>query len=107
MIETKVNPGICGLESIIRAESADMMNATVTIESDCTAVTELADKIKTLDAMKEVFAPFGTSSVFSESEGILTHAVCPVPTAILKTVEAACSLALPADVTIEIKKTDS
>jgi hypothetical protein len=104
MIEVKVNPGICGLKSTIKAESADMMTAKVEIESECPAVMELADKIKTVDAMKEVFAPFGTSSIFTGSVGTLTHATCPVPTAILKAVEASCSLALPADVVIEIRK---
>lgn len=104
MIEVKVNPGICGLKSVIRAESADGMNAEVKIESECPAVMQLAEKIESVDAMKAVFAPFGTSSIFTESTGTLTHATCPVPTAILKAVEASCSLALPADVVIEIKK---
>ena len=106
MIEVNVNPGVCGLKSTIKAESSDMMNASVTIESNCPAVMKLADKIKTVDAMKEIFAPFGKSSVFQEAEGTLTHPVCPVPTAVLKAVEAACSLALPADVVISMKKTD-
>lgn len=106
MIEVNVNPGICGLKSTIKAESADMMNATVTIESDCPAVMQLAGKISNVDAMKEIFAPFGTSAVFTESNGTLTHAACPVPTGILKAVEASCSLALPADVVLEIKKID-
>ena len=106
MIEVNVNPGACGLKTHIKAESADMMNSSITIESECPAVMQLAEKIKTVDAMKEVFAPFGTSVIFKESEGVLTHAVCPVPTAILKAVEASCSLALPSDVLIEIKKID-
>ncbi len=104
MITAKVNPGICGLKSVIKSESADMMTAEVRIESECPAVMQLAEKIKTVDAMKEIFAPFGTSSIFTESTGTLTHTTCPVPTAILKAVEASCSLALPADVVIEIKK---
>ena len=106
MIEVKVNPGICGLKSIVRAESSDMMNATVTIESECPAVMKLAEKVKNVDAMKEIFAPFGSSTVFKESSGLLTHSACPVPTAVLKAVEAACSLALPADVVLEMKRSD-
>lgn len=106
MIEVKVDPGVCGLKSTITAESADMMTSTVTIKSECPAVMQLADKVKTVDAMKDIFAPFGTSSVFTEAAGVLTHAACPVPTAILKAVEASCSLALPADVVLEIKKID-
>lgn len=83
------------------------MNSNVTIDSECPAVMKLAEKITTVDAMQEVFAPFGTSSVFTESNGILTHATCPLPTAILKAVEASCSLALPVDVIIEISKVDN
>ena len=94
------------MKSSIESESSDGMTATLKIESDCPAVLELAAKIETVDAVKEVFAPFGSSIIFKESTGTLPHATCPVPTAILKTVEAACSLALPADVNIEIKKAD-
>ena len=106
MIEVMVNPGICGLKSTIKAESSDMMNAAITIESECPAVMKLAETVQTVDAMKDIFSPFGTSSVFQKAEAALTHATCPVPTAILKAAEASCSLALPSDVVIKIKKTD-
>ena len=46
MTEVKVNPGICGFKSVVRAESEDMMNAVVTIESECPAVMNLAGKIE-------------------------------------------------------------
>ena len=94
MIVADVNPGICGLKTIIKAESPDMMNTSVSIESECPAVMKLSEKIQTVDAMKAIFSPFGTSSVFTEAQAVLSHAACPVPTAILKAVEAACSLAL-------------
>lgn len=106
MIEAKVNPGACGLKSVIKAESPDMMTATVTIESECPSVLKYAEQVKSVEAMKEVFSPFGTSNVFKAAETTLSHPVCPVPTAVLKAVEAACSLALPADVEISIQKLD-
>ncbi len=101
MIQANVNPGACGLKTVIIAESLDMITATVTISSDCPAVIKYAKQLNTIEAIKEVFAPFGTSIVFKAAETTISHPACPVPTAVLKAVEAACSLALPIDVEIK------
>ncbi len=104
MIEVYVKPGICGLKSRISAHSSDMMHADLSIESDCPAILNLAREIKTVDGTKEIFAPFGMSTVFQQARLVLSHAACPVPTAVLKAVEVACGFAIPADAEIRINR---
>lgn len=74
----------------------------LSIESDCEAVQSLAKELKEVE-------PFGEISF--RGEGPLTlklaakhchHAACPVPVGIIKTVEVAAQLALPADVSIKL-----
>ncbi|MBI9106289.1 MAG: hypothetical protein JEZ04_06040 [Spirochaetales bacterium] len=104
MIIVNINPGICGLNTIIKAESTDSMVSKICIKSSCPAVTAFSEKIPRVEVMKDIFAPFGSSAVFREAALTITHAACPVPTAVLKAAEASASLALPADVTMEMKK---
>ena len=35
MVEVKVNPGVCGLKSIIKVNSEDMQNVLIEIITDC------------------------------------------------------------------------
>ena len=104
--EINVDPGICGLKSNIKIESEDMMSATAVIESDCPDIVKIGENLKEIDVMKEVFAKVGDSSIYQLGKKFCKHGTCPVPGAILKGVEVACSLALPKDVHIEILKKD-
>ncbi len=106
VVEVNVDPGICGLKSKITVESNDMMSAEVSIESECPDIRKIGENIKEIDPMKDVFAKLGDSSVYQLGKEFCSHGTCPVPGAILKGVEAACSLALPKDVFIGIKKKD-
>ncbi len=81
-----------------------MMNAVISIESGCAAVLNLARKIETVDGTKEIFAPFGTSAVFQQARLSLSHAACPIPTAILKAIESACGFSIPSNVEISVKR---
>jgi len=104
MIEINVNPGICGFNTVIIAESTDGMSADIEIKSDCPAVKSFSERIKKVDVMNDVFSPFGSSLIFKEASSTITHAACPVPTAVLKAAEAAANLALPADVIFKMTK---
>ena len=103
-VEVNVDPGICGLKSTIRIKSEDMMSAQVSLESDCPDIRKIGENIGGIDSMKDVFAKLGDSSVYALGKEYCSHGTCPVPGAILKGVEAACGLALPKDVHIEIRK---
>ena len=103
MSKVTVVPGPCNLITKITATSEDMSMANIEISSSCDAVMKLAENIKTVDALVEVFSKFDTSIIYKEAN-VLPHLACPVPSAIIKAVEVACGLALPCDVTMKIER---
>ena len=104
MATINVNPGVCGLKTTVTVTSEDMQTARVQIETECPAVKEMEPKLQDIDAYAECFSRFGDSRVYGAANAHCKHVACPVPSAILKGIEVACSLALPRDVEISIKK---
>lgn len=104
MIQVKVDPGICGLPSDITVDSKDMMTASISIDSQCPDIRKIGEELGSVNGMEEVFKKYGEPLVFKLGNTYCRHSACPVPTAILKGIEAACGLALPKDVHIEIVK---
>ena len=99
----EVNPGICGLKVTIVAIADGQRKVKVEIESECTYIQELAEKIGEIDPYGE-WDSFFNSSVYKAANVCFSHTDCVVPAAILKAVNVEAGLALPADVTIQIRK---
>jgi len=104
MAVVTVNPGICGFTARITATSNEDYEVSVTITSACEHIQRLAEQITTLSPFREVRAPMPATSVYQAAGPCKLHAACPVPSAILKAMEVAAGLALPADVTMTIKR---
>ncbi|GIK41098.1 MAG: hypothetical protein BroJett011_49310 [Chloroflexota bacterium] len=105
MARAEINSGICGFTTQVEAQ-ADPDNPRcvyLTIESECKAVQRLAAQLTQVDPFKE-FSYRGAPQVLQAAPQCLSHAACPVPSGIIKTVEVAANLALPADVTIKLSK---
>ena len=104
MATVTVNPGVCGLKSTIKADSEDMQNAVLNIESQCSFIQAMAKEIKEVDGFTECFGKLGDGTIYQSAKKYCKHASCPVVSGILKSVEVACGLALPADVNMKISK---
>ena len=102
MAKVAVDPGICGLTSLITVESEDGQACRVSIESDCEAIRALGQEIGNLDGYEVAFKPFAENPVYIAAGRHYKHAACPLPSAIVKAVEVACNLALPKDVSFSI-----
>jgi hypothetical protein len=102
MVEVNVNPGVCGLNTIIKVNSEDMQNASVEITTECPNVKAMEHDLKEVDGYIECFSKLGDSQVYEAARKNCRHAACPVPSAIIKGLEVACGLALPKDVEIRI-----
>jgi L-fucose isomerase-like protein len=61
-------------------------------------------ELKEVDGFEECFSKLGDSTVYELAKKYCKHAACPVPSAIVKGIEVACSLALPRDVEFHITK---
>lgn len=103
MTKTVINAGVCGFKTTIKAKSDDGQNVSLEIKSDCPDIMAMSESLKEVDAYKAVFGPMTDSPVYKLASEHCSHVACPVPMGIIKTIEAACSLALPRDVTVSIE----
>ena len=107
MTEVEVFAGICGLKTTIRVEDLKKYKATCTLESACPNHKKVAKILETanINMMDELFRK-GKSQVLNACQGIVPHLSCPVPAAVLKTLEVGVGLALPADATVTFISTE-
>lgn len=104
MATIKVDPGICGLMTELKVSSEDGMNAVFDVTTECPHIKELVAAVPSVNGYEEVFAKYGDGKIAMAAKTHCSHGACPVPTAMLKGVELVCSLALPKDVSIDIKQ---
>ena len=60
-------------------------------------VQSIQEELTDLD-LRDIFAPMLENPVYQAASKILSHASCPVPSGILKTLEVEAEMALPKDV---------
>lgn len=102
MASVQVNPGICGLESSVEAILGDDGMCAVKGESACPHVRELLTALGPVDPFGEISYRMGMPRVLATAQETLPHPACPVPCALLKAIEVASGLALPADVSVVV-----
>jgi len=99
MTKVLINPGVCGMECAVCVSKKDRMNYTVTLESKCAMVVQLGEKIADIN-LRDALKKYGQTVVTEHAGNILAHCTCPIPTGILKAIEAEAGMALPRDVSI-------
>jgi hypothetical protein len=108
--KVKVDAGICGFKTSIKAVSEDNMNVDLKIASPCEIIKDLASRIKQrtpINAYQEL-NPEKDSVVLEITRSVLMQKgcceACVVPVAICKAIHVAAGLALPRDVGLKITK---
>ncbi|MHB0858973.1 MAG: DUF6951 family protein [Anaerolineae bacterium] len=104
MATVKVVAGVCGFMTTISSQADDMFDVNLTIQSDCPQIRKLAEELPQVSALQELRVPIHESIVYRLAGACKLHTACPVPSAILKAVEVATGMALPADVHMTIRK---
>ena len=105
MAQVDVHAGICGMQSRIETTLLDDgRTVRVEIESSCESVRRLAGQLSEVNAYQEISYRKEGPRTLQLARECLPHTACPVPAAIIKAVEVAAGLALPADVMIKISK---
>jgi hypothetical protein len=106
-IRSQISGGACGFETVIEAASPDGMVVTLAVKSDCPHVAALAAKLTELDAFEQVLrTPLTETIPLRLAVEHKLHTTCLVPVGILKSVEAAAGLALPAESWIKLAKAE-
>jgi hypothetical protein len=96
-----IQAGVCGFTTTVIAEP-DVDSVKLTITSECEAIRKLAEHLPEVNPYKEISFRRVIPLTYQEAMKYCTHAACPIPAGIIKAVEVASGLALPADVSIQI-----
>jgi hypothetical protein len=104
----KINPGVCGFTTEVRAVTEDGKNVKLAIKSACANVRKLAALLGgEVDGYAACFGKCGGGPVYDAAREACRHVACPVPAGIVKCIEAECGLALPRGVEIQFVQADA
>jgi len=104
MSRVKVEAGACGFTAVVQVEKVDARTVWVTIHSDCQQLTAMNPDLAEVHWRRGVFCRMTDSLVYQSASRHIRHAACPVPSAILKAIEAEVGLALAKDVSIQFEE---
>jgi hypothetical protein len=105
LAKAEIFSGICGFTTQVKA-TMDGQVCNLAIESECAAIQKLASELTQVNPFQEISFRRQTPRTHEMGAKYCTHAACPVPVGIIKAVEVAAKLALPADATIKLSKAD-
>ncbi len=103
MAKAEIKPGVCGFTTTVET-TMDGDLCTVAIKSECKAIQRLGQKLQRVDPFREFTFRGDGPETYELAASYCSHAACPVPVGVVKAVEIAAGLALPADVTIKLEK---
>lgn len=105
MTRALVNPGICGMVATIEIVKSSKYMVRMNITSDCEMVTKMRESLAQVD-LREALKAQVYSQVYRYASQCRICASCPVPMAILKTIEIEAGLALPQSVFVHFETTE-
>jgi len=103
--KAEIFSGICGFTTDVEV-SMSGSNCTLSIESACKSIQRLAAEMRQVDPLREITFRDEPPLTLQLGAKHCPHTACPVPVGILKAVEVEAGLALPADVTIKVSKSE-
>jgi len=103
MATAKIAAGICGEHTTVTAILLDEYQVKLEFETTCPFIENLAEELQEVNAWNEISFRRGIPETIQKGIEYCTHAACPVPVGVVKAIEVAAGLALPEDVTIELK----
>jgi hypothetical protein len=104
MARAEIFAGICGFTSTVDALKSEDGSVSLAIQSDCKAIQRLGAELENVDPFREITFRREGPLTLQMAGKYCSHTACPVPSGIIKAVEVAAGLALPADVTIKLSK---
>jgi len=105
MAKAEIFAGICGFNTTVHARANEGV-VGLDITSECQAIQKLAQHLTQVNPFNEISTRRSMPQTLEAGIKFCTHAACPVPAGIIKTVEVAAGLALPKDVSIKLSRDD-
>jgi hypothetical protein len=104
--KAEICSGVCGFNTTVEARKDASGQIQLDIESECKAINRLAAELTEADPYREFTYKGEGPLTFEVAAEHCSHAACPVPVGIIKAIEIEAGLALPADVSIKLSKSD-
>jgi hypothetical protein len=105
LAKAEILAGICGFNTTVRTRQ-EGAKCKVNIESECQAIQRLAAELTEVEPFREISFRGKGPLTLELAARYCPHAACPVPVGIIKAIEIESGLALPADPTIQLSKSD-
>lgn len=96
-----VKAGICGQETTVEVRKVSQTRVSIAFQTTCEHVQRLSEELKELNIGEEMDRPMNLTTTYSLASKHLCRSSCVVPAAILKGVEVAANIFLPAAIAIE------
>lgn len=103
MAKGYIEAGVCGMTTEIVTKDKDGQ-IVLEIDSDCPHYDGLSEEIGAFDGMMTCFEKVGNGLIYEACRKTCPHGACPVPMAIMKTIEVGANMALPANVLLKLEK---
>jgi len=100
VIAVRIESGICGLETVVRAFQTQRKSVGIAIKSECKQVMALEDQLRKIEMHDVIKNPINKNPVYEKAGRCNLHSSCPVPCGIIKAAEAELGLAVIKDVRI-------
>ena len=105
MAKAEIFAGICGFNTTVRTRT-EGSKCQVNIESECDAIQHLAAELTEVEPFREISFRRKGSLTLELAARHCHQTASPVPVGIIKAIEIESGLALPANPTIELSKSD-
>jgi len=106
LAKAEICAGVCGFNTTVEAHQDGSGQIELTIESDCRGIQRLAVELREVDPYREFTYRGQGPLTLQLGAKYCSHAACPVPVGIIKAIEVEAGLALPAEVSIKLSKSD-
>jgi len=104
LARARVTAGACGFTSVIKVHKVGKMKVQVQIISACQDLRSMNEDLALVDCSKGVFGKMIDSVIYQVASKRLKHPDCPIPCAIIKTIQVELDGAIPKDVIIKIER---
>lgn len=95
-----IHAGACGFTVKVTAEKGKERTIKLTLDTACEMVQKMAAEIATVERMAALVG-HRDNAVYQSAARHLKHVACPVPSGILKAIEAEAGMNVPKDARIE------
>ena len=104
MAKAEIFAGKCGYTTLVEATQTGDDQIKVSLSSGCKSCQKLGAALAEIevDPLREISNRGQGSLILEMAPKYLAHPACPVPAGIIKAIEIAAGLALPADASIKL-----